>query len=108
MVARLVRFYSEHDESAFFQWLDKIPCITRYRGEGDAVYIDVVRSKVDDSSLREMLALFYRYGVDMQQLAVFECAANRGWFSDPKSYWFDKLYEQGKGARLDPPQEPLT
>lgn len=68
--ATRVWYYSKHDESAFFEWLDKLQCVASYEGQGDTLYINIQKKKVDESCLRELLALFYRYNVDLSQLRV--------------------------------------
>lgn len=87
LTAKRVRYYSENDESAFFEWLDKIPCVARYKGELDVLSIYIDREKVDEFALRELLSLFRRYGVGMKQLIVFDSDAYASWFRDPRKYW---------------------
>ena len=93
LVARLVRYFSELDEEMFFVWLDKLDCVSEYHGEGTDLLITLKGKRLDDSSLRELLALFNRYGVDMAQLARFETKENRSWFRDPRSYWYTRVFE---------------
>lgn len=92
--ARSVRFRSEHDEHAFFEWINKLSCIKSVRGEGAILNITLDRRKVNDPALRELLALFARFGIDMTQLARFETPSNRSWFLRPGSYWFRKVFRQ--------------
>ena len=58
-----VRFFSQGDETALFAWLDKLPFVERYEGRGPTLYISVDPTAVDEDGLREMLALFRRYGI---------------------------------------------
>ena len=51
--------------------------------------------------LRSLLALCYRYGVDMWQLAKFETAANRSWFRAPRAFWYKAVFGRS-GARRRP------
>ncbi len=92
LVARSVRFFSKYDEDQLFGWLDKLECVAGYRGHGIDLLIDIKDDKLDDTSLRELLALFWRYGIDMSQLAAFESDANRAWFRDPGAYWYSKVF----------------
>jgi hypothetical protein len=46
-------------------------------GFGEELYIDVDRSKLTEMDLREMLALFYRYNIDMKQLELFLSDENK-------------------------------
>jgi hypothetical protein len=80
LIASEVLFFSACDEDAFFAWLDKLNCIIEYCGEGIALHITLNVALLDDSSLRELLALFFRYGVEMTQLARFATDVNCAWF----------------------------
>jgi uncharacterized protein YecE (DUF72 family) len=93
LVARSVGYYSKYDEDQFFGWLEKIPCVAGCRGEKVDLFIDLHDGEVDDKSLRELLALFNRYNVDMSQLAIFESSSNRQWFREPRAYWYTKVFE---------------
>jgi hypothetical protein len=93
LVARSVRFFSKHDEDQFFGWLGKLPCVASYRGQGIDLIVELRSDQVDDEDLRELLALFQRYGVNMAQLARFESDANRQWFKDSSAYWYSKVFE---------------
>jgi hypothetical protein len=94
--ARGVLYSSTYDEDAFFEWLDKLPCVKEYIGQGDTLIISITKSAVDEYALRELLALFDRYNVDMKQLCVFDCCEFAGWFRDSRSYWFESVF--GKQA----------
>jgi hypothetical protein len=93
LVVRSVKYYSEYDEDQFFGWLEKIPCVAGSHGKGVDLFVDLNDGKVDDESLRELLALFNRYNVDMSQLAIFESSSNRQWFREPRAYWYAKVFE---------------
>ena len=66
---RSVRYLSEGDEDIFFDWLNRIECVTSISGMGDLLTIEVERSAITDECLRELIALFSRYQVDLSQLA---------------------------------------
>lgn len=72
-------WFSDEDEAVFFQWLDKIKCVKKYEGHFCTLYIEVDPDLVDKNELREMIALFLRYDVDMKQLAVFDRPEFAGW-----------------------------
>ena len=91
-----VKYCSQFDEDAFFEWLNKIQCISQYDGEGSILYIYILRNLVDDCCLREVLAIFYRYNIDMKQLVVFMTKKNKGWLSTPTAYWFDRVFNDYK------------
>jgi hypothetical protein len=97
-----VIYSSPLDECAFFEWLDKLPCVKGYHGEKEMLYIDVSASDVDEEGLRELLALFKRYKIDLRQFSVFDRAEFSRWFRNPKSYWFSKVF--GPPTRPRPPR----
>lgn len=90
--AKSVRYFSKGDERAFFRWLNEIPCVTSIEGRGDILNIPVDRELLDDESLRELIALFQRYSVDMNQLAQFETNDNRVGFKQPDCYWYQAVF----------------
>jgi len=90
--ATAVRFFSPNDEAAFFGWLTKLSCVRNSEGRGTTLYISVEPAGVDEDSLRELLALFHRYGVDMRQLAKLERDEFTDWFRDSKAYWFKQVF----------------
>lgn len=92
LVAHSVRFLSECDEEAFFCWLKQLDCVEGFHGQGLDLFISVSENPLKDESLRELLALFSRYRVDMTQLACFENDANRSWFRDARAYWFRDVF----------------
>ena len=94
LVAHATRFFSAHDEAAFFEWLDKLKCVADYHGEGRNLLIRLKDEPVDDASLRELLALFSRYNIEMSQLAAFETDLNRAWFRASNTYWHATVFKQ--------------
>jgi hypothetical protein len=91
LVARAIDYYSTNDEMSFFYWLEKIPCIAGYHGEGIDLLIDL-NDTVDDESLRELIALFFRYNIDLSQLAVLATESNGAWFKNPQAYWYESVF----------------
>ena len=87
-----VRFFSQGDEGAFFAWLDKLPFVARYEGRGRTLYISINSMAVDEDGLREMLALFRRYGVELRQLAAFDRDEFAEWFRDKQAYWYKDVF----------------
>lgn len=87
-----VRFYSEHDEGAFFEWLSKLACIEKCEGHGRILSIFVKANLVDEAALRELLSLFRRYGVELRQLGCFDRPEFSDWFRNPKSYWYKAIF----------------
>lgn len=92
MEADSVRFFSQCDESAFFEWLDKLPFVDGYEGRGLTLYITVNMLDIDEGGLRELLALFWRYGLEMRQLALFNRDEFSDWFCDSRAYWYKNVF----------------
>lgn len=62
------------------------------REEGRGLHIKV-RKQISDVDLRELIALFHRYKVDMRPLAVFETSKNAAWFRDSRAFWHDEVFD---------------
>ena len=90
--AQRTRFFSQLDEGTFFAWLKELPCVSTVEGRGDLLFIRVIESKVDEYALRELLALFRRYGIDMKQLAVFDKQEFAHWFHNRDAYWYKSVF----------------
>ncbi len=91
LVATSVRYGAPGDEAAFFFWLSRIGCVGEYWGHVHDLNIPIQRRPTRDE-LRELIALFHRYNVEMTQLAAFETKANRAWFKRPEAYWHDGVF----------------
>lgn len=87
-----ITYLSDHDEAVFFEWLGSLKAVTSVRGEPRTEEISVLPERLTDDELRELIALFTRYGVEMSQLSVFRTAKNASWFARPTSYWFKKVF----------------
>jgi hypothetical protein len=88
-----IRFGSQLDEKHLFEWASEIPGFLRW--EQDTL---VMRSRLSEASLRDLLALFHRYGIRMDQLAPFLNPKNEHWFADPRMYWHKQVF----GGRCTP------
>lgn len=87
-----VMYFSRFDEAAFFEWLDKLKCVSKYYGELHTLYIEVQVSAVDATQLDELLGLFFRYHIDMKQLAIFDRKKFAKWFRNRDAYWYDAVF----------------
>jgi hypothetical protein len=87
-----VVFYHLNDERAFFEWSGRIPCVKSYKGEGRRGLVVYLKRRPRKDELRELIAICYRYDVNMRQLAKFETAANRPWFRDSRKYWYEAAF----------------
>ena len=92
-----VTFYHTQDELMFLEWLSRIPCVEYVDGHGSYGLVACLKRRPGKDDLRQLLALFRRYGLDMRQLAKFETAKNREWFCDPKTYWHKAVF--GRSGR---------
>jgi hypothetical protein len=79
LVCKRIWFWSKGDETALFEWLKRISAVREIEGRGDALILHVPR-RITAADFRELLALFRRYRIPNQQLAVFLTKANRRWF----------------------------
>ena len=86
-------FYSQLDEEIFFDALKKISAVKKIEGIGSDLLLSVP-SRLSDKALRELLGLFFRYQVDMRQLAPFLTEKNRSWFCGTEKYWFKKVFSK--------------
>jgi len=56
------------------------------------LFILVNSAAVDEVGLREMLALFRRYGIALRQLAIFDWDEFADWFRDERAYWYKDIF----------------
>ena len=75
-----MQYFSPGDESAFFEWLQSIPGVVSVRGVGSELHVTVRSRRLSAPALRELLALYQRYGGDMNELAMFANPSNAAWF----------------------------
>jgi hypothetical protein len=87
-----MHYYSRSDEAAFFGWLQSIPGVTGIRGQGQEIVIRLKSKKLSQTALRELLALYRRYGGDMSELQQFANDTNCSWFQNPDAYWYNAVF----------------
>ena len=93
LTCKSVWYYSTKDEDAFFEWIKKIPYIEFCNGRLDELYLHCKEEVIEEDDLLELLALFYRYKVDMKQLNQFLNQSNKEWFfQDKKTFWHKKVF----------------
>ena len=93
LTCKSIKYYSRKDEDAFFEWIKKIDCIVDFSGAGKQLYLSIVTDDLYEYDLRDLLALFYRYKIDMKQLKVFLNKSNKDWFfSNKKAYWHEHVF----------------
>lgn len=84
-------YFSQNDETAMFEWLGRISVVRAVTGEGRDLVI-ALKCAPTDNQLRDLLALFFRYRMDMTPLAALRTHKNQIWFSDRGSYWFEAVF----------------
>ena len=94
-----VVFYSPADEAAFFAWAESIPAVSSVSGHGGSILLAVKSRKISEASLRELLALFWRYRISMKQLAQFQSSSNASWFRAAEAFWFNWVFSAGRTSR---------
>ena len=94
LYCKRIEFYSEGDELHFDSWIDKISCVHEREGTGDCTVLHIKRKIISDKCLRELLALFFRYKIDMSQLKQFCTEDNSSWFNSPGKYWYHEVFEK--------------
>ena len=87
-----MHYYSRSDEATFFRWLQSIPGVIGIRGQGQELIILLKSKKLSQTALRELLALYRRYGGDMSELEQFANDTNRSWFQNPDAYWYNEVF----------------
>src|SRR5205823_3117186 len=71
LICKRVSFYSSLDEAIFFGWIKRISCIERFEGAGDELYLDIIDQELSYEDMKNLIALFYRYKINMDQLKPF-------------------------------------
>ena len=90
------RYYSQADEKAFYDRLNELRCVKSVRGEPDGLHV-ALSSPPTQMQLRELIALLYRYGLDMRPLASLRTERNAAWFAnDRKKFWHARVFGKSK------------
>lgn len=94
LIGKAIKYYSIGDEDIFFDWIKDIPSIVSLSGVYDELHMHIASSHIPDDDLREIIALFHRYKIDMKQLAIFLHEGNYKWFyGKPRGFWFKKIFK---------------
>lgn len=94
LLTKLPVFFSGMDEEALFAWLSKIEAVLIARGEGRFLCINVSTEELQEDELRELIALFRRFELDMTELHKLDLPAHSTWFRNPKAYWHDRVFKK--------------
>lgn len=92
LICKEVFFYSDLDEAVFFEWIKKIASIQDCKGVADELHLEI-KANVSDDELREIIALFSRYDIDMTRLKQFVTDNNKSWFQNEQAYWYSDIFE---------------
>lgn len=96
-------FYSQLDEDAFFSRLSRTPGVVSVEGFLRKINIHVDPSVVDEYSVRELISLFQRYGIDMHQLRKLETEEFTAWMRNRSAYWYKSMYgSASQGVHRNP------
>ncbi len=93
LMAKSILYHSQGDEDAFFQWLKSIPCVIDYEGVGRELRINISYERVSKYDMLELIALFYRYKVDLKQLLALDRPEFQDFLRDRKKYWYNSMFE---------------
>ncbi|MHA0328288.1 hypothetical protein [uncultured Sphingomonas sp.] len=66
------RFYSQLDERAHFEWIERIACVRSAHGHLRRLYLDIDVASVSDADRYELTALYRRYDGDLEQLKALD------------------------------------
>ncbi|MDR4520934.1 MAG: hypothetical protein R3E36_10115 [Nitrosomonas sp.] len=94
LLIRECRYHAQLDEAAFFGWLQSISGVVKVLGTPDGLVVTLRSKRLSQPALRDLLALYFRYGLPMQDLAQFETPENKQWFRSPQAYWYARVFEQ--------------
>lgn len=88
-----VAFFSELDEEMFFSWIQKIDSVIKAEGVGQQIRLHVQSEYLPDKCLRELLALFWRYQINMRQFRSFRNHKNEKWFKcNREAFWYESVW----------------
>jgi hypothetical protein len=87
-----VRFLSSGDEDIFFARLQKLSFVEKCEGRARTLYVLVNFAQIDEEGLRELLALFRRYGISLRQFAIFDREEFAAWFRNEQAYWYGEVF----------------
>lgn len=68
ITCKRVTFYSMLDEDMFFDWIKNIKCIASFENAKDELYLDLIDHPLNYDDAKNLIALLYRYKIDMKQL----------------------------------------
>jgi hypothetical protein len=90
----LGRFYSSGDERRLFQGFEEIAAIQDVRGIGRNLLLTIKVGHLNKNSMRELLALLWRYGIPLMPLRSFAEKTKFAWLNDEQGYWHSSMFKE--------------
>jgi hypothetical protein len=86
-------YFSKGDEKRFYDGLNAVKAIKKIHGQLSELYLEVALSELHSDDMRELLALFWRYGVSLSFLKEVAVKKNFAWLRDTKKFWYKDLFK---------------
>ena len=93
---RLQVFYSQGDESRLFAALEAFAAVCKIRGVGRGIDVKLDIRRLSRESLRDLIALLYRYRIPLRPLGVLADRRRFAWLNDPLKYWHRSMFGAGR------------
>jgi hypothetical protein len=94
-------YYSDLDKKYLSEWIHSISSIVKIEYDRYDTYLYFDSNVISDDDFRELIALFYRYKIDMKQLQIFINDGNREWVcGEPKGYWYRRMLGSTTKSKL--------
>lgn len=91
----LSSFFSPGDERRFFEGLAGVRGVQKFIGSGRDLIITLNVRRLNNESVRDLIALLWRYGVQLKPLAEIAATRRFSWLNDPEWYWSQSMFEEG-------------
>lgn len=85
------RYHSYLDEKYFYTWLEDIDCVDGVTYSSEGLKIEM-NSDPTQGDLLDLIALFYRYDLNLKIFTQFLDEDNESWLRDPRAYWHEKMF----------------
>lgn len=89
ITCKRVRYTCYNDEDVFFEWIKSMPCIQKFDGAHDELYLDLIDEELSYDDIQDLAALLYRYKIDMKQLQPLITENNK----DAIKPWKKQIYK---------------
>ncbi|WP_322359371.1 hypothetical protein [Pseudomonas sichuanensis] len=93
ILIELPSFFSNLDEVRFFEGLTSNPATVEVRGSGRGLNIKIDKRKLSKENMRELISIFFRYGVNLRPLAEIANGSRHAWMKDSDYYWYKSMFE---------------